>query len=219
MKLSMNPRILMLVAAGAALGACTSPDPVKYQELDSSAYLRPNPDSNGGRIPYAYKTQTDWRAYDKVILDPVTIYNGADAQFSGISEQDKRELASYMRKTFGDSLSTRFALVQAPGARTLRIHLTMTGAARNRTFLGTASRFDIGGGTMNGIQAIRGREGVLTGSILYAVEIYDARTGKLLQSDVVKEYPGVYNLSSTSGALSAARKGIDKGAAALVEQL
>ena len=59
----------------------------------------------------------------------------------------------------------------------------------------------------------------MTGSVIYAVEIFDAANGRLLSAFVSKQYPSPYNIQASVGALSAAEAGIDAGADALLAQL
>ena len=84
--------------------------------------------------------------------------------------------------------------------------------------LGTLSRFDMAGAVYNGVQTARDGEGSLTGSAIYAVEIFDAATSKLLSAFVTKQYPSPYDIKASVGPLAAAEIGIDKGADALVAQ-
>ena len=212
-------RPLSILAVCAALASCASPDPVSYTGLASASYLKPNTQDTTGRIPYRYSGPTDWHGYSRVIIDPVEIYQGADNQFGDMDQEDRAELASYMRSQFTQKLGQRFTLTDRPASGTLRIKLTLTGAATNTAFLSTFTRFDIAGGLYNGVQAIRGREGIMTGSVIYAVEIYDATSNQLLDAFVTKQYPGAYNVGASIGSLAAAKTGIDKGANALAEQL
>ncbi|MCQ4158811.1 DUF3313 domain-containing protein [Roseomonas sp. GC11] len=211
--------VALLLAGGLSLAACTSPDPVAYAGLDSAPRLQPNRGEDAAHVPFRYSGSVSWRNYAQVILEPVQIYRGADAQFGDISEADRQALAAEMQRRFAARLGERFTLAQFPAPGTLRIRLTLTGAATNTPVLGTLSRFDLAGGLYNGVQAVRGREGVLTGSVSYAVEIHDASSNQLLEAFVAKQYPNPYNLGASMGALAAARTGIDKGAEALLEHL
>jgi len=83
----------------------------------------------------------------------------------------------------------------------------------------TLTHFDLAGNLYNGVQAVRGREGLLAGSVSYAVEIYDAPTNRLLSAFVTKQYPGAMNIGASLGAFAAAKTGIEKGADALVADL
>lgn len=68
------------------------------------------------------------------------------------------------------------------------------------------------------MQAARDKEGLLTGSVSYAVEIYDATDNRLLSAYVTKQYPNALNAGASFGALSASKVGIRKGADALLAQ-
>ncbi|MFB6447894.1 DUF3313 domain-containing protein [Bradyrhizobium tunisiense] len=207
----------LVLCAGVA--GCASVAPVPYSEMASSAYLAPDKSDASGRVPYRYSTPVDWRAYDKVILDPVVVYRGRDHRFGDMSDRDKATLAAYMQNCFADRLRGRFALVRERGPSTLRVRLTLTGAVANTPVLGTLSRFDMAGAIYNGVQAARDGEGTMTGSVIYGVEIFDATTSRLLSAYVTKQYPAAYDIKATAGALAAATAGLDKGADALMAQL
>lgn len=213
---SMN---LTLLAVSALLAGCASEAPVAYKGLASSSYLAPNSEDTTGRMPFRYSSQVNWQSYHSAIVDPVTVYGGPDQQFGDLTQEQKDELAHYMQATFTASLSSRLAIVRVPAPGTLRIKLTLTGATQNTPALATLSRIDMAGLVYNGIQSARDGEGAFTGAVRYAVEIYDARSAKLLTAFVAKDYPKPYDLPAGIGALTAAKAGIDRGAAALLAQL
>lgn len=219
--MSMTTKASQLMGAVlcAALVACGSPEPVAYSGIDSSAKLSVNRQDESGRMPYRYATSVDWRTYKSVIMEPVTIYRGPDNQFGDMSEADKGTLANYMSTQFTEKLRHRFVLTAGPGPDTLRVKLTLTGAATSTPVLSTLSRFDLAGGLYNGVQSIRGGEGMMTGSVIYAVEIHDASTGRLLSAFISKQYPNALNIGASLGSLGAAKTGIEKGAEALVAYL
>ncbi len=208
-----------LIAACATLAGCTSANPTVYADLASASQLQPNPQDKSGRMPYLYQGEVDWRQYSKIIVDPVTVYNGRDNQFGKVSENDRTFLANYMQDQFTEKLRTRFAIVNAPSPGTLRLHLTLTGAKTTTAVLGTVTRVDIAGGVYNTVQAVRGREGSMTGSVNYAVEIYDAASNRLLSAYVAKQYPNAMNIGASFTALDASMVGIRKGADALLAQM
>ena len=207
------------LAACAALTACTSTQPVPYSGIASSGQMRASAHGETGHIPYEYKSTADLRMYSKYSVDPVVVYGGADNQFEDISEQDKNELARYMQATFSDKLAALAKRSADPRAQALRIKLTLTGAKESTPVLSTLSRFDLLGGPYNAVQAVRGKEGALTGSVSFAVEIYSTSTNELLAAYVSKEYPNAWNLGASIGAMSASKTGIDKGADELVAYL
>jgi hypothetical protein len=211
-------RRLALLVLGATLAGCASVTPIPYSAIASSSYLAPNPSDASGHIPYRYSTAVDWRFYNKVIIEPVVIYRGPDQHFGDMSEEHKASLASYMQTRFTERLGRRFTLVNQRGPNTMRVRLTLTGAVVNTPVLGTLSRFDLAGAVYNGVQAARDGEGTMTGSVIYAVEIFDAATSNLLSAFVSKQYPSPLNIKASVGPLTAAEAGLDKGADALLAQ-
>lgn len=200
------------------LAGCMTASPKVYEGLASAGQLQPNPQDKSGRIPYKYHSTKNWQQYSKIIVDPVTVYNGRDSQFKDVTPKEKETLSRYMEKEFTQKLSQRFAIVNAPGPDTLRLHLTMTGAKITTPLLGPVSRLDMAGGVYNTIQAVRGQEGSMSGSISYAVEIYDAKTNRLLYAYVAKQYPNAMNVGATFSSLEASKVGIRKGADELLAE-
>jgi|SRR6516225_4293168 hypothetical protein len=166
--LKQAPKALMLAtlclalfaALCLALSACSTVKPVKYSSLASWPYLRINPDDRDGtHMPYRYALPQDWARYRKLILEPVQIYGGPDSEFHHFSDSERSKLAQFMQATFAEKLATRFDLVNEPGADTLRVRLTLTGA-------GTT----------------------LPGYVIYAVEISDSSSNQLIQA-YIERYP------------------------------
>lgn len=220
MSISPKASSLLLLGVATALTGCASSQPKPYQGIESSSYLSPNDQGRHGHEPYAYSSNVDWKHYSSFMMDPVTVYSGADNQFDRkITEQDKQELASYTQQQFESKLRQRFQEASSPGDGTLRIRVTLTGAKGTTKFFSTWTRMDIGGVPINTVQAIRGKEGLMTGSVSYAVEIYDASTNRLLKAYVDKQYPNAMNLKATFGKLGASKRGIDKGADSLLAGL
>jgi hypothetical protein len=203
-----------------ALAGCAGTRPVPYSGIASSSQLSPNQGNNANHVPYSYATTVDWRSYTNVIVDPVQIYAGQDSQFEKVSDSDKTELAQYMEETFREQLRQRLTVVgDASLPNTLRIRLTLTGAKKTTAFVSTFTRFDLAGAPYNVVQSIRGGQGTFTGSVSYAVEIYDAGSGRLLSAYLEKQYPNAMNVGATFGGLSASKAGVRKGANELIAKL
>ncbi|MEM4986191.1 DUF3313 domain-containing protein [Collimonas sp. H4R21] len=212
-------RLAIIAVSCIALTACSTTQPNSYSGISSSSKLMPNQNNDTGRVPYSYSTPVEWRKYNAIIIDPVAIYRGPDQQFGDMADKDKDALASYMQTKFTEKLAPRFTLTRNPAPNTLRLKLTLTGAETNTPVLATLSRFDIFAGIYNGVQNARDREGTLTGSVIYAVEVYDATSDRLLSAFVTKQYPRPWSLGASMGSLAASKAGIEKGADALADHL
>ncbi|CAD2250034.1 DUF3313 domain-containing protein [Xanthomonas arboricola] len=210
-------RCCALLVVGVTLIGCASTRPVPYSQLPSSSYLRPHDGSRGDRMPYAYQGEVDWTRYRAALVEPVSIYRGPDAQFEDVPEQDKRMLADYMQQEFGNAIGQRWQRATVADRGTLRVRISLTGAKPSKRVLGTFMKVDLGGGSYNAVQAARGKEGAFSGSVSYAVEIFDAQSNRLLAAYVEKQYPSAMNIKASLGAYDAARAGIRKGAEQLVK--
>ncbi|WP_439858221.1 DUF3313 domain-containing protein [Pseudomonas syringae] len=219
MRADKDSKVGMLLLLVMALAGCASREPFPYAGIESAPKMRPNKDATSDREPFAYKTQVNWSQFTNVMLEPMSVYCGADNQFADATSEDKRDLANYMTVKFSEALGARFRFVSKPIPYTLRIRLTLTGVETTTPVLATFSRFDVGMGSYNLVQAARDREGSFSGSVSNVVEIYDASTSLLLESYVSRQYPGVYDNSSTFGGFTAARSGIEIGARSLVDTL
>jgi hypothetical protein len=201
------------------LAACAGVQPVAYSGIDATHQLRPNFGDDRTKVPLAFAIPVEWSHYTQVVLDPATVYQGPDAQFGDMEEKDKSVLASYAQKTFAENLAKHFQLASQAGPGVLRVKVTLTGAERTTPLVGQFMHFDLAGNLYNGVQAVRGGQGAFSGSVSYAVEVYDSRDGRLLKAYVAKEYPNAMNLPAAFGSLSAAKTGLDKGAEKLAAQL
>ncbi|ACT06958.1 putative lipoprotein [Dickeya chrysanthemi Ech1591] len=209
-----------IVAIAVFLAGCSgNQQPLRYTGIGSSAQMTPNNDASSDRIPFKYAAPVDWKKYTSMIIEPVALYSGSDNQFGDLSTSDRQQLAAYMQTKFEEALRPRFKAATASAPETLRLKLTLTGAETTTQVVGTFTKFDLAGGPYNIVQSIRGQKGMFSGSVSYAVEIYDSTSNRLLHAYVAKQYPNAMNVSASIGALSAAEVGIDKGAEELANSL
>ncbi len=208
--------VLLLVSVVAG---CAEKAPYPYANIETSKKLRINDGDESGRVPFRYSTTRNWSQYKNVIIDPVVVYSGKDSQFDDVDDSEKKQLSVLMDKEFRSALAEDFSIINAPQPNTLRLRLILTGAEKSTPFLSTFSRFDLGFGVYNIVNASRDKKGTFTGSVYYAVEIYDASNSRLLETYVTHQYPKVYNIGSTFGSLTAAQAGITRGATELAERL
>lgn len=210
---------LILTAVINAAG-CSSTSPVKYTGIGATSRMTPNTADDSDRIPFRYAIPVDWSKYRNIILDPIEIYGGSDAQFNDLSQEDRRNLADYMQKKFAEVLAQKFTVNASAGtAPSLRLKLSLTGAETTPQVVGTFTKFDLAGGPYNIVQSVRGGRGLMSGYVNYAVEVKDDATGELLLAYVAEQYPNAMNVGATFSSMSAAETGVDKGAEQLLEKI
>jgi hypothetical protein len=109
-----------------------------------------------------------------------------------------------------------------PQADTLRLKVTILGAQKTQGGLATATRVTPLGFATSALKSAIGKKGSYTGSVLYAVELTDARTNELLIAAVRRRTPDPLDvpatLSTTDTVKAVAREFAD-GARRRLEEL
>jgi Protein of unknown function (DUF3313) len=213
---------VLRIAASAGLGVslslagCASTRPVAYQDLSSASELKPVKGYN----QFQYMKPNDpLKNYDALVVDPVSIYNGADAQFGPVSQQGRQEIAVYMQQEFTKLLGKKMEITDSPKPGTVRLHLTLTGIEKSTPVMSPLSHLLPVGLLVNAGFEAAGHNGSFFGSVSYAIELYDVSTGELIYAAVSKETPRALDLTSSFGRLDAAKTGVRHGAEHLCKDL
>lgn len=200
-----------------ALAGCSSSTPIAYQGLASAQQLHP---VKNDEKPFQYRNfAAQWGRYSKILIDPVTIYDGRDSQFGSVSAEDRQIVADYMKTKFAEILGKKFRIVQSADPATVRLHLTLTGIEKSTPVLSTISHLAPAGIVINGGLQAAGSNGTMFGTVSYAVEISDGATGTLLDAYVTKQTPDALDVTASIGYLDAAKEGVRIGATHLQEDL
>lgn len=206
---------LMLLASALTAGCSTKP--VAYQDLPAAADLRP---VNGGSNAFEFRSPSaDLRGYASIIVEPVAIYTGRDAQFGSTSHEDRRIVADYMRGAFAESLGERYRIATTAAPGTLKLKLTLTGIETTKPVLATAAHLTPAGAIVNAGRQVAGKNGSFFGTVTYAADLTDAVTGARVYSFITQQSPDALDLTATLGTLEAARIGVRIGARHLREDL
>ena len=135
--------------------------------------------------------------YRTVIVDPTVVYQGPDAQFDEIDPSARQKIASVITSELRAELAKTFPAPARAKADTLRLRVTILGGTKTKGGLATATRVTPIGFGLSALKSALGKPGSLTGSILYAVELYDARTNELLLAAVRRRTPDPLDVPAT----------------------
>jgi len=84
-----------------------------------------------------------------------------------------------------------------PQADTLRLKVTILGATKTKGGIATATRVTPIGFGLSAVKSALGKPGTFTGSVLFAVELYDAKTNQLLLAAVRRRTPDPLDVPAT----------------------
>lgn len=160
--------------------------------------------------------------YRTVIVLPTKVYQGPDAQFEGIDPADRTKYAEIITDELRSEIAKSFPAPAKPQADTLRIQVTLLGGEKTKGGVATATRVTPLGFATSAVKSALGKSGSFTGSVLYAVEAYDAQTGELLLAAVRRRTPDPLDIPatlSTSDTVKAVAREFGEGARKRLEEL
>ena len=178
------PAMALLIAT-PAIAQTKDHAPVALKSANKMVQDKANSES----WTYVHPTK-GFTQYRTVIVDATSVYNGPDAQFDGIDPADREKYAVAIT----DELRSELAKAQAD---TLRLHVTLLGATKTKGGIATATRVTPMGFGLSALKSALGKPGSFTGSVLYAVELYDARTNELLIAAVRRRTPDPIDVPAT----------------------
>ena len=126
----MPCRLVTIVLLLAAVTGCTSArSPVRREVsgfLDDYSTLR---EGGPGEVALVYRNpQADWKSYDKVLLEPVTLWRSGRKSLDAVPEEDLLRLVDGLESAVRRRLGEGFGLVENAGPGVMRIRLAITEA-------------------------------------------------------------------------------------------
>ena len=151
-----------------------------------------------GKESWTYaQPRTVFSKYRTVIVDPTVVYDGPDAQFEGIDPADRAKYAAMITDELRSEIAKSFPAPAQPQADTLRLRVTILGARKTKGGVATATRVTPLGFATSALKSALGKSGTFTGSVLYAVELQDAKTNELLLAAVRRRTPDPLDVPAT----------------------
>ena len=135
--------------------------------------------------------------YRTVIVEPTAVYQGPDAQFDGIDRADRSKYAAMVTDELRSEIAKSFPTPARAQSDTLRVRVTIIGAEKTKGGIATATRVTPLGFASSALKSALGKTGTFTGSLLYSVELYDAKTNELLLAAVRRRTPDPLDVPAT----------------------
>ena len=185
----------LIISSAPAFAQTEDHAPVGLKSATQMAQDKPGSES----WTYA-QPKSAFAKYRTVIVEPTAVYNGPDAQFDGsISAADRAKFAGMVTNELRSELNKSFPTPARAQADTLRIKVTLLGAEKTTGGVATATRVTPLGFATSAVKSALGKKGSFTGSLLYAVEVFDGRTNELMLAAVRRRTPDPLDVPATLG--------------------
>jgi hypothetical protein len=195
----IGKHVATALCAGALLAGCAATQQARDVETSAAAagsgflgadyaLLRPGEEDEALMIYRA--SNANWAAYDKIKLDPVTIWAGEESAFEDFSQPDRQALADTFYTVLHETLSQDYEMVNELGPGVLQVQTALTDAQTSNPVLDTISTvLPIG-------LAVAQTKNLLTGKPSFVGEasaearVLDGQTGQLLAAAVDRRVGG-----------------------------
>src|SRR5262249_54730229 len=118
--------LLLILACGCGARRPAHPSQDTSGFLDDYSLLRAGAP---GDVALVYRNpKADWARYDKVLLEPVTLWRSGRNSLAPVPEDDLLRLVSYLESALRQRLGAGFPLTDQPGPGVMRIRLGITEA-------------------------------------------------------------------------------------------
>ena len=200
-----------LAALTLAVTACANTTPNATPGIPEASNMQAS-SSVTGRISWV-RPGTDFRKYTSVMIAPVSIYDGSDTDWGNTAPADRTEIANYLQAAYSKAIGQTLRIVNRPGPNTLLLKMQLVGVQSNVPVASTVSRIYPAGLVANVFNQASDKPGTFSGSVTYAVSLFDSTSNTLLAAAINKKFPEALDITSTLSTNAAAKAGIDQGAA------
>ena len=190
---------LALTAFATFLAGCAASQ--QARDVQQAGFLGPDyqllrPGEEGEALLVYRNPDAPWVSYEKIKLDPVTIWAGEGSEFEDFSEPERQELADTLYTMVHEELSQDFQMVDELGPGVLRVQVAITDAETSNPTMDTISTVLPQGLLLSQATGlITGKPGFV-GEASVELKATDGQTGELVAAAVDRRVGG----KSMSGA-------------------
>lgn len=183
-------RISAVLVIAAAVGGCGATQ--QSTRIERSGFLGDYSilaAGGEGEAAFRYlKAEADWHSYDKIMLDPVTVWRTVEA--GDIPTEDMQRLANNLYTSMYQELDKDYTMVSEPQSGAIRVQIALTEADRSNPTLDVVSTvIPIGLALSSATQFVTG-EPTFGGGSTIELKATDAGTGEILGAAIDRRVAG-----------------------------
>jgi len=187
----MNKYVSMVMAGGlvaAVAAGCASTGKarhVKESGFQPAANYALMKKTKGDIAQLLYiNPKADWKKYDKVMVDPVTIWRVPGSKMADIPEDQLQQVGAFFHDTLTAELAKEFTIVTTPQPGTLRIRAALTEATKSQVALNMITTVVPIGLAVSFAKDLATGTPSFVGKAAAEMELTDATTGELIAAGV-----------------------------------
>lgn len=136
------------------------------------------------------KSGVDFKPYDKIMFERVTVWLDKDAEYRGIDPVLLKEMTDHLQQALLDAVKDGYQVVDQPGPDVLRVRVAITDVKPAKPVANTMSTIVPVGIAVAAVTKLATDENVGTGEAAAEMEVLDAMTGERLAAMVDRRQGG-----------------------------
>ncbi len=182
---------VLLILSVSVFGCATTR---QARRVETSGFLEDYSQLQAGKQGEAllvyFNPEADFSAYDKILLDDVTIWRAVDANLEDVPEDEIDELALGLHEAMAEKLKEDYEIVHRAGPGTLRVRVAITEAAESWVVMDTLTTVVPHTRLISGIKKLTTGTHSFVGKASIEAEILDAQSGERLAAAVDRRAGG-----------------------------
>ena len=127
---------------------------------------------------------TDFSGYNKILIDPISVYSNPDSNLAELPKEDLQALINYLHGTLQAQLQKDYDVVSYPGPGTMRLRVAITEAKGSNVVLDTLSSAVPIGMAISAIKKVAAGTNSSVGEARVEAEMLDSETDERLLAAV-----------------------------------
>ena len=126
------------------------------------------------------KEDTDWKSYNKMMLDDVVFFIAEDADYKGFEAKELADLGTAFHQAFVMNLAGAVEFTDKPGPGVMRARLAITNLKPSNSFTGTVTTIVPVGLLLSHVKKAATGSHIGMGSVAVEAELLDSQSGEVL---------------------------------------
>lgn len=190
----MNVKPLIVLSVGLLATGCATTYQANEVEpsgfLDNYSMLKEGESDQALLVYHHPNVNKLCKQYDKVLLEPITMWVRDESSVADVSVEDRQHLKSYLYQAVKKSLGSDYRIVSQPGPGVLRIRGAITEAEGSNVALDALTSIHPGTVALSGVKQMAVGSGTFVGETAVEFSIEDSVTRKSLMRGVDKRAGG-----------------------------
>jgi hypothetical protein len=182
-RMAFGLTLLSLVALSIGAAGCATRQTGKAQPSGFLGdYSQLSPGGKGEAQLLYIRPNVDWKKYNAVLVDPVTIW--LDSETSTLSQEEQAKLTNNLQSALVEALGIDYKIVQAPGPGVLRLRAAITEAQGAKLLMNAVTGLVPQARLVAMVGGMATKTSVLVGKCSVEGEVLDSVTGQRLMAAV-----------------------------------